>query len=218
MLLQGFFRVKPFNPKVIPETTIYTKNTPGSYSYAVPEKYNYVIIEIAGASGSPAYAINASNKLVFVGSGGKGSIKRMNKIIITNNRTITGVIGATPVQEVNKANLGGSGYQNGENGTINSISVFPVAGGGGGGSSSALVNNELITVGGGGGTGVSQKDNYKADGGAGGGPNGGAKGTGPVTSKENIYGGYDATDSPRAGLNTGNGYIKIWGGYNPYYN
>lgn len=214
MLQKGFFRVKPFNPKTIPLTQIFTKTTSGSYSYTVPSQYNYVQIEIAGAAGQQAYYSTGT----YYGTPGKGSIK--TKQYILTSRTISGVVGAQPVLSTSSVQYGGAGYQNGGNGSESGGGGS--YGGGGGGSSSVTCNGELTTVGGGSGcarrasTG-STTNISSVNGGAGGGPNGGAATYYNSVSTVTTINGNNATDGSVSGYNSGGGYIKIWGGYNPYY-
>lgn len=216
MLQKEFFQVQPFNPKVIPLTLIFEKNTPGNYTFTVPNQYNYVQIEIAGASGQQAYVLPSQGTASWNGTVGRGAIKTIFYILTEHN--IFGVLGAQPVKVFNQSQNGGTGYQSGANGGMDTGSgSFAVAGGGGGGSSSVTCNNILTTVGGGSGCGVGTAGWFNVSGGAGGGPNGGATASGTPTAQGTVYNGNNATDAGVTNFNDGNGYIKIWGGYNPYY-
>lgn len=215
MLQKGFFNVDPFNPKIIQLTEIYAKTTPGAYSYTVPDEYNYVLIEIAGAAGQQAYYQTGT----YYGVPGRGAIKQ--KEYILTSRTISGVVGEQPLHSGASVQIGGTGYQNGGNGSESSGGGN--YGGGGGGSSSVACNNELLTAGGGSGCGRrgstgSTTNITSVSGGDGGGPNGGVAIDYHSVSIVTVIDGNDATDSDVSDYNSGGGYIKIWGGYNPYYN
>ena len=189
---------------VFPESTlIYEKTTGGSYSFTVPDKYNYIMIEYAGACGGRRW--NSDGAGIYAdGNGGKGSIKKEN--IKISNRTITGIIGVRPTQTYASEYLGGSGYNNGGNGAKHSVTVKYVSGGGGGGSTSVVVNGTTKEASGGGGASwyTGAPLNIKAYGGKGGGQYGGAE----LYS----YGdGNNATDPNQIGLNSGDGYVKIYG-------
>lgn len=212
MLQKAFFKVDVVDR--IYDTPVFEKTTPGAYEFTVPEEYNYVVIEYAGAAGQQAVIFGTSQTL-WHGTVGNGSIKR-NKVI-SNNSIISGIVGEQPIKEREKSYIGGSGYQSGGTG-FESSGNRQIFGGGGGGSTSVSVNGILYTAGGGGGCGQYLND-YKlsAYGGAGGGPNGGAKQTAQSSNKDVLYNGNNATDPNQIGLNSGNGYVKIWAGYDPYF-
>lgn len=191
MLQKTFFRVNA--DYIIEETLLLDKNTIGSYSLTIPEKYNYVVIEYAGASGGRSY--------ITAVSPGRGSI--LNKKILLKNHSISGIVGQQGEGGSNVNVKGGSGYESGQNGLrVMSGNVY-YAGGGGGGSTSVSVNGTIYQASGGSGG---------ADGAAYGGRGGGPYG-GPLTTNT----GRDATDPGRIGNNSGNGYVKIWAGYDPHF-
>lgn len=216
MLSKGFFRVQPFNPKVIPETLIYQNTTPGNYSFTVPDKYNYVKIEIAGASGAKLLTIASNGQMTWSGSPGQGAIKTIQHIL--SSHIITGIIGQKPTEELNQSQYGGIGYHPGSNGTLSAEgSTFAASGGGGGGSTSVICNNILTTAGGGSGIGGGVSDFFNVNGGKGGDPYGGTMSSGTPTGTGSVYDGHNATDPGVTNFNSGGGYVKIWGGYNPDY-
>lgn len=195
MLQKAFFKVDVVDR--IYDTPVFEKTTPGEYEFIVPEEYNYVVIEYAGAGGAsatdPRQAVPA----------GKGAILKTQKTKITN-KTITGIIASA-----GKGIYGGSGYNNGDNGrTINSRSS-----GGGGASSSVEYAGSVLVASGGAGQGCFGSSSPIGDlyhmGGKGGGTYGGVP--------QSIVGSNDATDPDKIGLNSGDGYVKIWAGYDPYF-
>lgn len=211
MLQKAFFKVDVVDR--IYDTLVFEKTTPGAYEFTVPEEYNYVVIEYAGAAGQQAVIFGTS--ILWHGTVGNGSIKR-NKVI-SNNSIISGIVGEQPIKEREKSYIGGSGYQSGGAG-FEPGGNRQIFGGGGGGSTSVSVNGILYTAGGGGGCGQ-YINGYQlsAYGGAGGGPNGGAKQIAQSSNKDVLYNGNNATDPNQIGLNSGNGYVKIWAGYDPYF-
>lgn len=216
MLQKEFFQVQPFNPKVIPLTLVFQKNTPGNYTFTVPNQYNYVEIEIAGAAGQKV-CYNTNSGYVFLGTPGKGAIKRYLRTLTNHN--ITGIVGEQPTLSPGNTQTGGAGYNNGSNGSSNS-NTGPW-GGGGGGSTSFVCNGQLFTVGGGGGCarrdGMSSTINiFSVNGGAGGGPNGGAASYYSSVSTNQVINGKNATNSDTIGYNSNNGYVKIFAGFDPY--
>ena len=196
MLQKAFFKVDVVDR--IYDTPVFVKTTPGAYEFTVPEEYNYVVIEYAGAGGGDGYG--AEGTLVAKGRGGVLKIQK-TKI---KNFTINGIVAS-----VGGAPNGGTGYNNGQNGTV----VEGCSGGGGGGSTSVVFNNKT----------------YVASGGAGewraGGPLGlfagaGGNGGGPYAGIHNFAepnNSVDATDPGKIDLNSGDGYVKIWAGYDPYF-
>lgn len=195
MLQQTFFRV---NVDVrINDTLLFESHTPGNYNFVVPNKYNYVVVEYAGAAGGPG-----SNPIYYVG---RGAICKTDTIVI-QNRTISGKIG-----QKGQVLYGGAGYSNGSNGYSDSGQNS----GGGGGSTSVEINNTTYEASAGAGqsakTGTGPLGPLVVAGGNGGGPYGKARGN---TTQESV----DSNQPDKIGLNSANGYVKIWGGYNPYYN
>lgn len=181
---------------VFPESTlIFEKTTPGAYEFTVPEKYNYVAIEYAGASGGNGVQI----------FGGKGSIKKEN--LRLQQFHISGVIGASGGRSYvssSPSSNGGAGYNNGSSGQVASFGGSKWGGGGGGGSTSVVVNNLTYEASAGGGV-----SSFGA-GGKGGGQYGG---TGGASNEEGTPSnpGNNATDPNQIGLNSGDGYVKIYG-------
>jgi hypothetical protein len=156
-----------------------------------------VVIEYAGASG--ASSPNPKNAV----APGNGSKLKTDKIKI-QNETIFGIIAS-----IASGNTGGSGYHNGNNGTWNSASKY---GGGGGGSTSVQYKTTVLEASGGAGQAVFNSTTPFGDsyfiGGNGAGPHGGVAITYPGTN--------DAKDPNQIGTNSGNGYVKIWAGYDPF--
>lgn len=196
MLQDSFFRVDVVNR--IYDTVVFEKTTAGSYTFTVPEEYNYIIVEYAGARGAsadvPKNAVPA----------GKGAVLRTDRIP-TDGLTVFGVVAAQ-----GSGTSGGSGYSSGGNGTTTEGKHS----GGGGGSTSVQYGTVGLEACGGAGQAVwgstypGGLDVYRT-GGAGGGTYGGVP---KATSGSN-----DATDPGRIALNSGNGYVKIWAGYDPYF-
>lgn len=196
MLQKAFFKVDVVDR--IYDTLVFEKTTPGAYEFTVPEEYNYVVIEYAGAAGGAARS-----------GSGKGSVKKTSTITARSFSGIVGEMGGAGglTYTVNPAK-GGIGYRNGADGEVGDTGgVGPTAtsGGGGGGSTSVVINGVVNEASGGGG------GNYFAAGGAGGGLYGGARQANQNTAGNN------ATDPNQIGLNSGNGYVKIWAGYDPYF-
>lgn len=196
-LQKGFFMTEPFNPKVEPLKVVFTGG-PGSFSFDVPNEYNVVKCEIAGASGGNG---SGGNPGAPAGLGaGNGAIISTDAEKITN-RTITGVVGA-----MGGVITGGSGYNNGANGTDNGDGSL---GGGGGGSTSVVLNGTTYEASG--GAGETRRAGplglFGGQGGNGGGPYGGQGG---ISKARN------ATDPNKTGLHQGNGYVKIYAGYDPF--
>lgn len=178
---------------VFPESTlIFEKTTAGAYEFIVPEKYNYVMVEYAGAAGGAARS-----------GSGSGSIKRTNVITARSFSGIVGEMGENGGLTYTVAPAkGGVGYRNGADGEVGdtgSPGPSSTSGGGGGGSTSVVINGIVDEASGGGG------GNYFAAGGAGGGLYGGARQANQNTAGNN------ATDPNQIGLNSGNGYVRIYG-------
>lgn len=194
MLQKAFFKVDVVDR--IYDTPVFEKTTPGAYEFTVPEEYNYVVIEYAGAGGGSTYTPSGAVSL----SGGGGSIKKTQK---TKARNISGIIGATATSRI-----GGSGYNSGGNGQTGGPGGGLV-GLGGGGSTSVMIGGVINEASGGGGA------NYRGiPSGRGGGPYGGAANTSTTSAGP----GGDATDPNQIGLNKDkDGYVKIWAGYDPYF-
>lgn len=210
MLQKAFFKVDVVDR--IYDTLVFEKTISGAYEFTVPEEYNYVVIEYAGGAGQQLAVFGQTSG--WSGEIGKGSIKK-EKIYVSKS-VISGIIGAQPKKERGMSYIGGSGYKNGTNGFNNDTGIY---GGGGGGSTSVNINGKLYTAGGGGGVGgYAYSIDKSVFGGAGGAPNGGAGQPAPKQGKyDTIYNGNNATDPNQIGLNSGNGYVKIWAGYDPYF-
>ena len=209
MLQKEFFQVQPFNPKIIPLSLVYERNEVGAFTFLLPNEYNYVKIELAGACGGRSW--NSDGGGIYPsGTPGRGAILEYT-IPGVRNRTFTGIIGARPTMTYASEYIGGAGYNNGENSNKHSVTIQYIAGGGGGGSSEITVDSLVYEACAGGGASNLTALASETYGGKGGGQYGGARQT---ASDGN---GKDATDPGRIGFNAGNGYIKIWGGYNPYY-
>lgn len=192
MLQKAFFKVDVVDR--IYDSPVFEKTTPGNYSFTVPEEYNYVVIEYAGASGGAAYRSDFETPA----PGGGAVLKEKQKI---KNRTISGIVASTATNYSN----GGTGYNNGANGDSASNSH---RGGGGGGSTSININNTIKEASGGAGQWCSVSGGINAPGGKGGGKYGGVS--------QWVVGDNNATDPGKIGLNSGDGYVKIWAGYDPY--
>lgn len=205
MLQKAFFKVDVVDR--IYDTLVFAKTTPGAYEFTVPEEYNYVVIEYAGACGGRRWHSDGDG-IYADGNGGKGSIKK--EIIKISNRTIIGIIGTRPTQTYESEYIGGSGYNNGGNGVKQNVTIKYVSSGGGGGSTSVSINGNINEASGGGGAGWGNSGPIKAIGGKGGGIYGGINQT-------SFANGNNATDPNQIGLNSGNGYVKIWAGYDPYF-
>lgn len=201
MLQKAFFKVDVVDR--IYDTPVFEKTTPGAYRFTVPEEYNYVVIEYAGAGGG-----NTGETL-----GGKGSIKK-EKLRLQQFH-ISGVIGASGGDgylSSSPSSNGGAGYENGDSGQIkNYFGDSKLVAGGGGGSTSVVVNNLTYEASAGGGA------SYSGAGGKGGGQYGGTGGASNTGEGNPPNPGNNATDPAQIGLNSGDGYVKIWAGYDPYF-
>lgn len=209
MLQKAFFKVDVVDR--IYDTPVFEKTTPGAYEFTVPEEYNYVMIEYAGAAGGRKW--NSDGAGIYPsGVGGGGSILK-TQVKITNNKNISGIVGSKPIQTYEQEYLGGTGYSAGENSNKNSTTVKYVAGGGGGGSTSVVANNKIYEASAGSGASFLSGTPLfpSAYGGKGGGKYGGARQTAGDADGNN------ATDPNQIGLNSGDGYVKIWAGYDPYF-
>lgn len=193
MLQKAFFKVDVVDR--IYDTPVFEKTTPGNYSFTVPEEYNYVVIEYAGAGGGSSSA-----------SGGRGSIMKINKSTI-GTRYISGIVGAAGLDaQATLTNTAGAGYANGESGSQHTPGPLKLTNPGGGGSTSLQFNRIVYEASAGGGACSTQ-----GFGGRGGGKYAGSRQTTAFAQGNN------ATDPGSIGLNPGNGYVKIWAGYDPYF-
>ena len=188
---------------VFPESTlIYEKTTAGAYEFTVPEKYNYVMVEYAGAGGGSIVGSGSVPDRL----GGGGSIKKISASKILG-RTISGIVGGVggnggTALSSDPVSQGGTGYSSGENGTAGGSSIgLKQVSGAGGGSTSVKFNNYIYEASAGGGALTEYAGSY---GGKGGGIYGGAR-------KTSVGNGNNATDPNQIGLNSGNGYVRIYG-------
>lgn len=177
------------------EKLIFEKTTAGEYEFEVPEKYNFIMIEYAGGAGG-----STSGAQGLISVGGNGSVKKISKISCS---IVTGIVagqGAEGKFDRIPAS-GGIGYQNGDNGTVDSTGApLYYTGAGGGGSTSVVINDIVYEASGGGGA--------SANGGKGG--KGGGQFGGPSQTTDNKDGN-DATDPEQIGLNANAGYVRIYG-------
>ena len=175
---------------VFPESAlIFEKTTPGAYEFTVPEKYVYVTIEYAGAGGA------AGTEPRLAVAVGRGAILKTQKI---TNKTITGIVASA-----GNGIHGGSGYNRGDNGSKEGV----YSSGGGGGATSVEYAGNILVASGGAGQATFWSTSHFGDkylkGGKGGGTYGGVP---KVTAGSN-----DATDPNQIGLNSGDGYVRIYG-------
>ena len=218
--------VKSYRPKTSLEL-VFSRYTPGGFSFNVPEKYNYIKINYAGAGGQEFYIADQYNNPTWGGLFGDGRV--VTKNISIQNHTITGIIGAKPVKQVGLSHIGGSGYQNGGDATRTFVN-YSAGGqaGGGGGSTSVIINGTTYTAGGGAGAGYSftkyppgtpETPSYVLyQAGNGGGPNGGVAETATygASGEMKFFTGGDATDVS-SWLNADDGFVEIYARYDPDY-
>ena len=164
------------------------------YSVNIPEVFEYVEIEYAGASGGYSYDHETYNESTLY-----GNTLRVAKTKIIQ-RQITGIVGQTANNQ-----YGGTGYNNGGNGTV----IGSRYGGGGGGSTSVIFNNTTYVASAGGGETHFWNNHGEvlyAFGGGGGGPYGGKvnRNTGGIYLSFPF-----ATDPNSIAQNYGNGYVYI---------
>lgn len=196
-------------------TLLYSKNTSGSFSFAIPTgKFQYVYIEYAGAAGQQFAIRNEDGAIFFLGDVGAGSIMAISRPV-TKGQVISGIVGQQPEKSINNVS-GGSGYNNGGNG--GSWDQSGVTSGafssGGGGSTGVVVDGTTYEASGGSGCGGRFATWFDLYGGAGGGNYGGAVETTLTPTGEPLLwcrNGKNATDPNRRGNNYGSGYVKIWG-------
>ena len=200
----------------ITTTELYSSSTPGLYSFEIGSQYNYVTVEIAGATGQYPY-YNSNGTLVNYTDAAPGRGAKLLFTVPLTNHTITGVIGATPADYTSSA----FGYEYGGLGASSTSVIngktYTQQSGGGGGSTSIVIDGVTTVVGGGSGARIGNCAS-----GAGGGPNGG-----PASLPDRMptlikaptrYPGNDATTPNATGFNAnGNGYVTISAGYDPSY-
>lgn len=189
---------------VFPESKlIFEKTTAGSYEFTVPEKYNYIMVEIAGGNGC---GVALFDKYYFEeGKGGKGE-KIEIKHLEPQNKLITGIVGANGTIP----GVGGSGYSNGGNGGHSTPGGSSSYGGGGGGSTGVVIDGTLYEASGGGGATFNgyYGGYYHSVGGKGGGANGGAPG---ISANEQFATKNGGNATGELLNDTSSGYIKIYG-------
>lgn len=221
MLGKGFFLTEAHNPDLPPEewTLFYEKTTAGSDSTTLPWGKYKIVISGAGGGGAAA-GWNESSGTRYANNGYKGEEKTIYvNVDYGNTLAISGIIGAggggaaarIEHTNYNYAGAGGTGYQNGSSGTIQTYSQLGVAattaGGGGGGSTSIEWDSNIQSVanGGNGGNARYSKGNIWGFGGTGGSGGttagtGAAGGTGSATYGSSQQYGGKGTD----------GYVKIY--------
>lgn len=191
---------------------LYKKTTPGDYSYTIPDIFSGAEITIAGGGGGTAFGSGQ----VLTRKGGGASIKRLT-ITLTTSRTISGIVGSVGgAGGITYAGaptpLGGTGYSNGENGTVGENS-FGIRrdNAAGGGSTSVEANGILYEASGGGGANLGYYSG--AYGGKGGGNYGGPRAyyKGSGTGLNDGVNGNDAADPQQIAFNYTDGYIIIIG-------
>lgn len=180
---------------------IYEKITPGAFSFTIPNTVSAVTIEIAAGNGADgSIGGYSSGSGWYTRSGGKGAVKvvTLSKV---NGKTITGIIGQTG-GTTGVTQQGGS--PDGGNGTVTSGDrplAYSYGGGGGGHSEFTVDDTQYIVSGGAGGAAKSDNTSSWAQGGRGGGPNGGV----PVTNGD----GGNGTDGDKLNAEK-TGYIRIF--------
>lgn len=194
----------PLTVAEIPETLLQRYNS-GSFDYTIPSQYNYVRFVIAGAAGGRNWQSDGAGKYAQE-SPGRGAIleKTFNNISV---RSVSGVVGESPIRTYSSEQYGGSGYNNGESSNRVGVTIDYICGGGGGGSTSLTYNNTTYEACGGSGRSSITQLNSSLYGGKGGGTYGGARQTGSYTN------GNDATNPDLVDYNSGSGYIEIYAGY-----
>lgn len=179
---------------------IFTKATPGAFSYVIPNNISLITIEIAAGNGSDgAISGYSSGSGYYERKGGRGSVKVIT-LSNVNGKTITGIVGQSGgVTGVIQQGGSPDGY-NGSTSSSSRPQAYAYGGGGGGHSECTIDNINYIVSGGAGGAAKSDNTGW-AQGGRGGGPNPGL----PVTNSD----GGNATDGDKLNLES-TGYIKIF--------
>ena len=222
MLLNCFFRADAYNPDLPEEewTEVATYTTAGAYSDSLSWGKYKIVMSGAGGGGAAA-GWNESHGTRYAENGYKGEEKTIYVNVNQNNTlAISGVIGAAGSGAYAKANkhsptgtagTGGSGYENGGNGTTMQNSSYANAavtsGGGGGGSTSIEWNSEVqdIAKGGNGGTARQSYFNIWGYGGT-----GGSGGTTTGTGASGGAGNGRYTEDPVYSNAGADGYVKIY--------
>lgn len=174
---------------------LYSKTTPGAYSYTVSDVFSSVKIIYAGAGGGSA----APDQSPDYTKGG-GSVKEIDTVFNTDTE-ITGIVG-----QKGGTITAGSGYNSGTNGQ----NAAQGETGGGGGSTSLSFGSVVYEASGGGGqtlkgrkVNTTQGEYYTV---VAAGKGGGTYGGSGRVAKPN-----DATDPEQTSVNAGDGYVKIFG-------
>lgn len=213
---------------------VYAKTDSGSYSQALT--YGKYKIVISGAGGSGAAIARNSTSLVEINYIQNGYAGQQTTIYVDvlygQTKTISGVVGqggtaayarADDTHDSASAGLGGTGYENGSNGSRasdryatqkngqNKTVSYGIASGGGGGSTSLLIDGVLTSVCVGGNGGSAKIDPYNHAGGTVT-RTGGAGGSGGTTGGTGSAGGAFGQFYNNAGYSTAgtDGYIYIY--------
>lgn len=225
MLQNGFFLTESHNPNLPPEewTEFYINTTAGAYQTSLPWGKYKIVISGAGGGGA-ACGWNEAHGTRYGESGKSGEEKTVYvEIPLYSVLTVSGIIGTggeggyarTEHPNINRGGYGGTGYQNGANGT-NQLTYDPhiaynqnasASGGGGGGSTSIEWNSTVQEVAAGGNGGNARQSVYKIWGYGGSGGNGGTT-TGTGASGGTGYGAF-SNKQLIGGTGTA-GYIKIY--------
>lgn len=213
--------------QVFPSTEIYTeiftKTTSGAYSTTLSYGRYKIVISGAGGGGA-ACGWNYAHGTRYAENGYAGNVNTVY-VDVANGETldVSGIVGAggtggyarTEHKIINHGGYGGTGYQNGANGTnqltyttqTDYQSNASASGGGGGGSTSVYYNGgvQAIANGGNGGNGRQSKYNIWGYGGKG--------GNGGTTSGTGASGGSGAagfTNNQLVGGTGSAGYVYIY--------
>ncbi|MBO7344896.1 MAG: hypothetical protein J6U92_03025 [Clostridia bacterium] len=226
-LQKGFFRVQSSNPNLPPEewTEFYINTTAGAYQTSLPwGKYKIVIS--GGGGGGAACGWNTPHGTRYAENGYNGEEQTIYvNVYINDVLGISGTVGAggeggyarTERENINHGGYGGTGYQNGADGS-NQLTTTPqlpnpytenasASGGGGGGSTSIEWNSTVQEVAAGGNGGTARQSYYSIWG------YGGTGASGGTTTGTGASGGAGAsslTNNQLIGGTGTNGYIKIY--------
>lgn len=201
-------------------TEVYAKTTSGSYSQTLSWGRYKIVISGAGGGGA-ACGWNSAHGTRYGENGHAGEQKTIY-ITVANGETlnVSGIVGAggeggyarTEHENINRGGYGGTGYQNGANGSNQQIIVYTniagsASGGGGGGSTSLSYNGGVQAIANGGNGGNARHSNYGIWG------YGGAGGNGGTTSGTGAAGGqgYGSFSNNQLIGGTGSaGYVHIY--------
>lgn len=220
MLGKSFFFTESHNPDLPPEewTEVSTHTTAGAYSDSLAWGKYKIVISGAGGGGAAA-GWDESSGTRYAENGYKGEEKTIYvNVDYGNTLAISGTIGAggggaaARIQHTNYnyAGSGGTGYQNGSSGTIQTYSGqffhANTAGGGGGGSTSIEWDSDVQSVANGGNGGTARYSNIVWG-------YGGTGGSGGTTSGTGASGGIGSAtygSSQQWAGNGSDGYVKIY--------